>query len=180
MMKQLIMVLAIAAIAGTAKAQNYFTRSGFVGFYSTTSQESVKAENKQVYAVIDPTKKALAFTLLVKGFLFEKELMQQHFNENYAESDKYPKASFNGTMEGNIGTAPGEYPVQVNGQLTFHGVTKPVTMPATVTIQQGKLSAKGNFTVKPEDYNITIPALVREKIAKEIKVQVQADCLPSK
>lgn len=177
-MKQLILLLAFCGVLQLANAQRYFTRSGLVGFYSTTSQETIKAENKQVYAVIDAAKKALAFTLLVKGFLFEKELMQEHFNENYAESDKYPKASFTGTYQGNVGTAAGEYPVQVSGQLTFHGVTQPVNMPATITVQPGKMSAKATFSVKPEDYKIAIPSLVREKIAKEMKVQVQADCAP--
>lgn len=177
-MKQIIILLAFACMAGAANAQTYFTRNGFIGFYSTTSQENIRAENKQVYALIDPAKKTIAFTLLVKGFLFEKELMQQHFNENYAESDKYPKASFTGTFQGNVGTAAGDYPVQVTGQLNFHGVTQTVNIPATISVQPGKLNAKASFSLKPEDYKISIPSLVREKIAKEIKVQVQAECTP--
>jgi len=77
-----------------AKSQVCLTRTAFIGFYSKTSLEDIKAENNQAYAVVDLGKKNLAFSVLMKGFIFQKELMQEHFNENYVESDKYPKASF--------------------------------------------------------------------------------------
>src|ERR1700754_5136470 len=85
-----------------AYSQLYATRTGFIGFYSKTPLEDIKAENNQVYAVIDAGKKNMAFTLLVKGFVFPKELMQEHFNENYVESDKYPKSNFSGAYTGDV------------------------------------------------------------------------------
>src|ERR1700712_2531693 len=114
-------------------AQTYMTRNGLIGFYSKMPLEDIKAENNQVYAVIDAGKKNLAFTLLVKGFLFEKALMQEHFNENYIESDKFPKAVFTGAYTGDVPTGKdGVYNVTVKGSLTMHGVTKPLEAPATI------------------------------------------------
>src|SRR3569833_3232931 len=85
-------ILLVLAQSG-AYSQVYLTRSGFVGFYSRTSLEDIKAENNQVFDAIKPGKRTMAFSLLLKGFVFTKQLMQEHFNENYVESDKYPKAA---------------------------------------------------------------------------------------
>src|SRR5580698_5106050 len=85
--------------------QNYLTKTGFIGFYSKTSLEDIKAENNQVYAVLDPASHHIAFAVLLKGFIFTKELMQEHFNENYVESDKYPKATFSGACSGDMNLA---------------------------------------------------------------------------
>jgi YceI-like domain len=158
-------------------AQQYMTRNGFIGFYSQTPLEDIKAENNQVYAIIDAGKKNLAFTLLLKGFIFRKELMQEHFNENYVESDKYPKASFSGAYSGDVLlNKDGVYKIVVKGNLTLHNVSKNLEIPATLEVNQGKILGRSSFTLKPEDFNIIIPSLVRDKIAKEITVQVQIDC----
>ena len=160
-----------------AYSQLYSTRAGFVGFYSKTALEDIKAENNQVYAIIDAGKQNLAFQLLVKGFVFTKELMQEHFNENYVESDKYPKATFSGTYTGNVQPGKdGVYQVTVKGNLSLHNVTKAVEVPATIEIKNGHLLGKTEFKVKPEDFNISIPSLVRDKIDKEITVKVDIDC----
>src|ERR1700753_2373076 len=104
-MNKLIVVASLLLISCTsAYSQLYSTRTGFIGFYSKTALEDIKAENNQVFAVIDAGKKNLAFAVLLKGFVFTKELMQEHFNENYVESDKYPKASFNGAYTGDVPT----------------------------------------------------------------------------
>jgi polyisoprenoid-binding protein YceI len=160
-----------------AGAQTFLTRNGFVGFYSKTPLEDIRAENKQTYAMIDAAKKNIAFTLLVKGFTFQKQLMQTHFNENYAESDRYPKASFVGTYNGDVDVNKnGAYPVQVKGQLTFHGVTRAIEVPGTIEVQDGILIGKSEFKLKPADFNIAIPALVKDKIAQQMDVRVQIKC----
>src|SRR5450432_4078697 len=123
-MKKIIAMLCLA-VAGhsAAYSQLYMTRTGFIGFYSKTSFEDIKAENNQVYAVIDAGKKNIAFAVLLKGFVFTKELMQEHFNENYVESDKYPKATFSGTCSGDMDLAKdGTYQIVIKGDLTLHGV----------------------------------------------------------
>jgi polyisoprenoid-binding protein YceI len=165
-----------ACLSASVYSQNLTTKTGFIGFYSKTSLEDIKAENNQVYAVLDPASHHLAFALLVKGFIFPKELMQEHFNENYAESDKYPKATFSGTCSGDLDlTKEGTYQVVIKGDLTFHGVTKPLETTAQIGVRKDKVSAASAFKLKPEDFNIAIPGIVRDKIAPEISVKVQAD-----
>ena len=162
----------------SGSAQTYSTRTGFIGFYSKTALEDIKAENNQVFAIIDPAKKNLAFQLLVKGFIFQKELMQEHFNENYVESDKYPKATFNGSYTGDVPVGKdGTYKVTVKGNLSLHNVTKTVEVPATIEVKNGHLIGLADFKLKPEDFNITIPSLVRDKIDREISVKVNIDCI---
>ncbi|HMH23787.1 MAG TPA: YceI family protein [Puia sp.] len=179
-MKKFVAFIGLAMICHSAAfSQFYTTRTGFIGFYSKTPLEDIKAENNQVYAVIDAGKKNIAFTLLVKGFVFAKELMQEHFNENYVESDKYPKASFSGSYTGDVHLdKDGVYPVTIKGGLTLHNVTKQIEEPATLEVKSGKLSGKSDFTLKPEDFNMTIPSVVREKIASVVTVHVKIDCTP--
>lgn len=160
-----------------AFSQLYNTRAGFVGFYSKTALEDIKAENNQVYAIIDAGKQNLAFQLLVKGFVFPKELMQEHFNENYVESDKYPKATFSGTYIGSVQlNKDGVYNVTVKGNLSLHNATKAIEVPATIEVKNGHLLGQAEFKVKPEDFGISIPSVVRDKIDKEITVKVNIDC----
>lgn len=160
-----------------AYSQLYTTRAGFVGFYSKTALEDIKAENNQVYAIIDAGKQNLAFQLLLKGFVFTKELMQEHFNENYVESDKYPKATFSGAYTGNVQlNKDGVYQVTVKGTLSLHNASKAIEVPATIEVKNGRLLGKSEFKVRPEDFNITIPSIVRDKIDKEMTVKVNIDC----
>jgi hypothetical protein len=158
-------------------SQRYTTRNGFVGFYSKTALEDIKAENNQVFAIIEPGTKKLAFSLLLKGFVFPKELMQEHFNENYVESDKYPKANFTGAYTGDADLSKdGVYKVMVKGDLNLHNTTKAVEAPATLEVKAGHLIGSAEFKVRPEDFNISIPSLVRDKIDKEMTVRVKIDC----
>ena len=175
MKKFLITVLLFAA--GYANAQIYLTRNGFIGFYSKTPLEDIRAENKQVYAVIDAGKKNIAFSLLLKGFVFTKQLMQEHFNENYVESDKFPKSNFTGSYTGSVDlNKDGIYKILVKGQLTLHGVTRSLEVPATIQVQNGKLMGSSDFKLTPGDFNIKIPSLVREKIAEQMDVNVSIEC----
>jgi polyisoprenoid-binding protein YceI len=181
-MKKIIALLCLAvAVHSAACSQLYMTRTGFIGFYSKTSFEDIKAENNQVYAVIDAGKKNIAFAVLLKGFVFTKELMQEHFNENYVESDKYPKATFSGAYTGEVQLGKdGVYTVSVKGNLTLHNVTRAIDEPATLEVKGGKLLGKTEFNIKPEDFQISIPSVVRDKIAKEVTVHVQIDCNTTK
>src|SRR5215203_1247375 len=180
-MKKIMLLSLLVWNFALTNAQIYTTRNGLIGFYSKTPLEDIKAENKQVYAVIDAGKKMLAFNLLVKGFSFTKNLMQDHFNENYIESDKYPNARFSGNYTGDVDPLKnGIYKVQVQGDLTLHGVTKPLNVPATIEVTDGKLLGISDFKLTPSDYNIKIPSIVREKIAEQIDVHVSVNCNPTK
>jgi polyisoprenoid-binding protein YceI len=179
-MKTICMMILGGLLYLPSQAQIFVTRNGTVSFDSKTPLEDIKADNNQTFAAVDLTKKTIAFTLLQRNFLFSKQLMQEHYNENYVESEKFPKAQFAGSFTGNVGTAPGTYKVQVTGQLTLHGVTQQVSTPAELELKDGKLTGKAAFTIKPSDYKITIPSLVKDKIASQINVQVVAICLPAK
>jgi|SRR5882757_5381026 len=169
--------LLLVLVQSGAHSQVYLTRSGFVGFYSKMPLEDIKAENNQVFAAIDPAKKTIAFSLLLRGFVFTKQLMQEHFNENYVESDKYPKASFTGTFSGDLPLdKDGVYKVTVKGNLSLHNVTRPVETPATLEVKGGRILGQAEFKLKPEDFNISIPSVVRDKIAQEMRVNVRIDC----
>lgn len=179
-MKTICFIVLTALFYLPLQAQTYVTRNGNVSFYSKTPLEDIKAENNQAFAAVDLTKKSVAFTLLQRNFLFPKQLMQEHYNENYVESEKFPKAQFSGTFSGDVASKPGTYKVQVNGQLTLHGVTQQVSLPAELEVQEGKMTAKAAFAVKPSDYNIKIPSLVKDKIASQINIQIVAVCQPAK
>jgi polyisoprenoid-binding protein YceI len=181
-MRKIIPFLCFTIFSSTAAhSQLYMTRTGFIGFYSKTPFEDIKAENSQVFAVIDAGKKNIAFAVLLKGFVFTKELMQEHFNENYVESDKYPKASFSGAYTGDVPLdKDGVYQVRIKGNLTLHNTTRAIEEPATLEVRGGKLSGKADFTLKPEDFQISIPAVVRDKIAREVTVHIQIDCSATK
>lgn len=178
-MNKFIIFIAMALCAGSSYGQAYYSRTGSVGFYASTPLEDIRAENNQVYVLIDAGKQQLAFSSLLKGFIFPKELMQEHFNENYVESDKYPKATFTGSFTGSVDVKKdGSYPIQVKGELTLHNVTKMVELPATLDVKGGMILARAQLMVKPEDFQINIPSVVRNKIAREVSINVNANCSP--
>ncbi len=143
--------------------------------------EDITAENNQTYAVLDPVSHHMAFAVLIKGFIFPKELMQEHFNENYLESDKYPKATFSGACSGDMDLIKeGTYEVVIKGDLNMHGVTKPIETTAKLEVKKGHIKGTSVFNLRPEDFNISIPSIVRDKIANEIEVKVQIDWIISK
>lgn len=164
--------------AATGWGQQYFTREGKISFYSETPVEKIEAQNAKASSVWDAATGKMEFAVLIKGFQFEKALMQEHFNENYMESSKFPKATFKGAIvdasKVNL-KADGVYPVTVKGDLTIHGVTKAVETQGKITVKGGAVSAVSTFEVTPEDYGIAIPALVRDKIAKIVRIEVNAN-----
>jgi len=177
-MKKLIFSLLIL-FSCAADGQLLMTKNATISFHSHTFLENIDAVNKNAMAVIDAGKKKIAFSLIMKQFDFPKKLMQQHFNENYIESDKYPKATFSGFYSENADlTKDGSYPLKVNGKLTIHGVTKDVLIPATLTVKGGAITGDATFKLNPTDYNIDIPFIVREKIEKENTVKVKAEWIP--
>lgn len=165
-------LLILSLFISKVQSQVYHTRTAIIQFSSKTPLEDIYAENKQVYAAVDLSKKTIAFSMLLKGFLFKKALMQEHFNENYVESDKYPKASFSGSFNGEISEVANKS-VTVTGKINIHGVEKDLSVTASLQLREGQLQGESDFKLVPEDFNIRIPGLVRDKIAKEINVRVQ-------
>jgi YceI-like domain len=168
----------ILSIVNAVKAQNYYTKNGNISFFSKSSMENIKAENNQVMSVLNSRTGDFQFSLLVKGFHFQKALMEEHFNENYMESEKFPKATFKGRITGINSVSfdkDGIYNVSVAGDMTIHGVAKKLTSHGTITITGGKITANSKFLIRLSDYNITIPNLVKDKIAESIEVTVASN-----
>lgn len=174
-MKYLILSAVFLFSLAPAHAQKYYTKNGNISFFSKTSLENIKADNNQVMSVLNAQTGEIQFSVLIKSFHFEKALMEEHFNENYLESEKFPKATFRGNitdMSRVSFATDGMYTVPVSGDMTMHGVTKKVTTTGTITIKGGKVSATSKFMVKLADYNISIPGLVKENIAESVEVTV--------
>lgn len=174
-MKRSVLILSLLMIMSSLYAQKFMTKNGFISFYSHTSLEEIKAENNQVAGVFDVSTGEMVFQVLIKSFHFERALMEEHFNENYMESDKYPKALFKGkvtNMPSLDAMKKGPSAVTVEGDLTIHGVTNKISVPGTIQNTDSGIEAKSEFNLVPEDYNITIPGVVREKINKTLAVTV--------
>lgn len=172
-MKQLL-VIAFTVLSTVAYSQKYFTRSGEISFYSSTPVEDIEAHSNSASSIFDVETGAAEFSVPMKSFQFEKALMQEHFNENYVESDEYPKGTFKGkftNIENVDFSTKGEYPVNVEGKLTIHGVTKEIKASGYFIIDDG-IKGEAQFTVSPSDFDIEIPDVVRDKIAKVIKIKV--------
>ncbi len=154
--------------------QQYLSRNTSIRFVSETSLEKIVSDNPRAVTVINTTTGEVECSVLVKGFRFEKALMQQHFNENYLESDKFPKASFKGKLAEvpvNL-DKPGKYQWTLQGELTMHGKTNPIQTIATVIVSESSTKLSCSFDIVLQDYAITIPALVKNNIAKTVKVSV--------
>ncbi len=182
-MKKTFLIAAIFAAAVTNAQDKYFTKSGSITFNSKAPLENIEAKNKSVAAVLDTKTGNLQFSVLMKGFEFEKALMQEHFNENYVESHKFPKADFKGQLVNNSEvnySKDGSYPVKVKGKLTIHGETKEVETTGTVQVKNGKVAANSAFNVQLTDYKIEIPKLVKDNISNNVKIEVDCTLDPLK
>jgi YceI-like domain len=174
-MKKIILAAAIITAGLCVQAQKFYTKNGNISFSSKASLESIAANSNQVTAIIVPATGDMQFSVLVKSFHFEKALMEEHFNETYLESDKYPKATFKGkiTDPAKVNfTKDGTYTVSVTGDLTLHNVIKKVTTPGTITIKGGKIESSAEFIVALADYKIDIPKVVKNNIAETVKIKV--------
>ncbi|MEO7801247.1 MAG: YceI family protein [Ginsengibacter sp.] len=176
----IILVLATSLVNGQDK---YFTKSGKISFFSATPLEDIAAVNSSAVIVLDTKANSLQFSVLIKGFEFENEEMQAHFNADYLESDKYPKAEFKGHLVNTPAIdfkKSGTYPVQVKGSLTMHGVTKEVQSAGTIKVDGSSLKASSTFNIQVADFDIVIPKLVRDKVAKTVKIAVDTSLEPLK
>jgi polyisoprenoid-binding protein YceI len=174
-MKRIVLIIIVVLLSLPSGAQKYMTRNGYIGFYSHTALEDIKGDNNQVASVLDIATGGIVFQVLIKSFHFDKALMEEHFNENYMESEKFPKSTFNGKIT-NLSeidfSKNGTYDVNVEGDLTIHGVTNKVTAKGTLEVRSDGISASSRFTLVPEDYKIEIPGLVRNNIAKSMEITV--------
>lgn len=159
----------------------YKAVDGEISFFSETPMENIDAVNKDVKALINTKTGEVAFISTNVGFHFEKPLMEEHFNENYMESDKYKVSVFKGKISEQIDyTSNGMHKVTVKGTLNLHGVEQEREIAGEITIKDGKITVKSDFDIKVKDHKIKIPKLVIKNIAETVKVTVNLNFEPKK
>ncbi len=175
-MKTLIKIsIIILMISGNVYAQKYVTKNGNISFFSDAPTEKIQAINNQVNAALDTKTGDIVFKVLIKSFEFEKALMQEHFNENYLESDKFPTATFKGKLtnlnEINF-NKNGRYIALVEGDLTIHGQTKKIKNSGVFEVKDGKIITNSKLNIALKDYEIKIPSAVVKNIAENIDITI--------
>lgn len=178
-----LIISAIFLLTGFAGAGQdvYSSRNVSFSFYSSAPLEDIEAKTARGVSAINIKTKAVYFQVQVNTFQFKKKLMQEHFNENYLETGKYPYASFKGRIIDNTDmTKDGVYPVTVEGTLGIHGVDKIYKEKGTVTVSNGKLTVNAKFNVRVADHKIKIPSLVIKNIAEVVEVTVNGVYEPVK
>jgi hypothetical protein len=176
-MKKLFILLALLCLLQNNYAQKvYATKSASIKFFSSTPMEDIEAINNQVESKLTD-KGQIMFALLIKGFVFENELMQEHFNEpDWMDSNKYPKADFKGVITNfnkvNL-TSNGNYQVVVTGNLTIRGITKKTTATGSINVKDGKISSNSVFKLAVTDFGITGKD-IGKSIAKELQITVSS------
>jgi hypothetical protein len=173
-MKKLILIITAVLFANVASAQKYIAKTGKVTFEASVPLfEDVFAQDDANVAVINADTGEFASVSNVKNFHFKTKLMEEHFNESYAETAKYPKTTFKGKIinfdKSKLSASPQKYTVQ--GTLNFHGMDKAYNSTASLYAKDGKIYMTGGFVVKPADHKVTIPKMVTKKIAESVNVQ---------
>ena len=156
-------------------AQKYLTRNGTISFFSKTPLENIEAYNNQVSGVVDLKTGGMAFTLLMRAFTFKKALMQEHFNEKFIESQKYPKATFKGNIKDldSFKLGSEQVVITVSGKLTIHGITRDLSLSGTLMKDEnGNIEGKAVFNIDIQEYEIKVPSAVRKNIADNIEIKV--------
>ncbi|KMQ59431.1 hypothetical protein ACM46_20260 [Chryseobacterium angstadtii] len=173
-MKRLVLMSAVLFCTALVPAQKYSSKTGSVSFEASVPLfEDVYAKDNNNVVVLNADSGEIASLSAVKNFHFKTKLMEEHFNESYAETAKYPKTTFKGKIinfdKTKLTASPQKYTVQ--GTLNFHGVDKAVNSSATIYAKDGKIYMQGGFVARPADHNVTIPKMVTKKVAENVNVE---------
>jgi hypothetical protein len=176
MLTRIALVMVLALAAAPARAQVYMLQNAQVSFFSDAPLEDITAVCQGVVGALDLSGRSFLFRVPIKQFQFPNSLMQEHFNENYLESEKYPNGTFKGKIEGAFDLKKdGEYPVTAVGELNIHGVAQNRSLPATLVVKNGQPSLQAKFTIKLADHKIDIPKVVFQKIAEQVEVTITSE-----
>jgi polyisoprenoid-binding protein YceI len=180
-MKYIGVILLVWFTTNRAGQDLYVCKNAAVTLYSKAPIEDIDARSDKGTSVFNATTGDLAFSVPIRSFKFDKAMMQEHFNENYLESDKYPQASFRGKLTDKVDvTKDGSYPVMASGIFDVHGVKQNRSIPGKLIVNNGAISLTAEFMVACKDHKIEIPTLVFHNIAETIRVQVSAAYSPYK
>lgn len=159
-------------------SKQFIARQGQISFFSYTSVENIEANNNQVLSIFDTETNEIAVNMLMRAFVFKKDLMYEHFNESYIESDLYPKATFEGKIldfEKNNNQLQTKI---IRGKLTIHGISKQIDIKTNIEKNKDSYSMTGEFTVAVSDFQIKIPPILASNIAKTISVKFRFQFQP--
>ena len=181
-MKNAIVIIIGLLMTLHLNAQKYFTRTGMTQFKASEEAfEPVEAINKSTTAIFDANTGQVAAQVFIAAFQFDNDLMQEHFNENYMDSHQYPKAIFKGELKDfskNKLTSDSSF--DLDGTLTIKGIEKEIHTKVYLKEENNRLYVTTNFLVKPEDFDISIPSIVRDKIAKQIQISIAYELIEKK
>jgi len=170
-----IILLAWLSFVNQGAVGLYVCKNAKLSIYSSAPIEDISAETASGTSVYNPTTGDMAFSINIRSLTFPKSLMQEHFNSDYMDSDKYPKATFTGKVQQTIdATKNGVYPVTATGVLEVHGVNQNRTITGNIAVNNGTITLTSEFLVKCADHHIKIPQLVFRNIAESIKVNISA------
>jgi hypothetical protein len=170
--KVCIFLLLLIMVSGSQAQSIFSIKSGKISFFAGTPMEDIDAVNSSIKSFFNITTGEVVISMSNKDFIFKRALMQEHFNENYMESEKYPKSEFKGKVVGienySLSTT-GSYKVQVEGTLTIHGVAKPRKIDVNIENKNGVLIVDSKFDILLTDHNIERPQIVWQKIAEIVQ-----------
>lgn len=162
-----------------ALAQVYICKDAHITFFSSAPIEDIKGESTTAVSALNIKTRSIYFKVLIRSFKFENGLMQEHFNEDYLESAKYPYAEFKGKITDSVNLSkPGIYPVTVQGDLTIHNITKSYTIKGKIEVKEGQIFSDAVFDLKPSDHHIQIPILLSRELAKTVQITENATYIP--
>ncbi|MEQ9425673.1 MAG: YceI family protein [Cyclobacteriaceae bacterium] len=172
MMKIFTLILALVWLYRPAIAQKYKSQKSTITFFSSAPVEDIDSSNDDASSAFDIETGEVVFSVPINQFEFKKNLMKEHFNEKYMETEKYPKATFAGVISGYDSSASGQQHATAKGNMTIHGVTNNISIDGTLVILGDKVTMESEFIVKLVDYEIEIPQLLWKNIAEEIEVTI--------
>jgi hypothetical protein len=178
----IVMLFTLCQVGIFAQDDMFFTDKGSISFASDAPLEVIKAASEKLAGIINLGDRTFTFSIPMNSFNgFNSALQRTHFNENYLESEKYPKSTFNGKIiEETDFTVPGEYRIRAKGKFNIHGIEMDRIIRSTLTVRNNEIFVKSEFTVLLEDHDIKIPSIVQQKLAEEISVIVEATFSPMK
>jgi|SRR6185437_9463047 len=180
-MKKVFLVAAAVLVANITQAQIYMGKTCVTHFFSKTSMKDIEASSNTAKPVLDAASGSFQMRIQNTSFKFESSFMQEHFNENYMESEKYPFSTFKGKINEKVDyTKDGTYNVTCTGTMDMHGTPQQVTMPGTLTVKGKEVTIVSKFKIKPADYKIKVPSLYVKEIAEEIDVDINTVMEPYK
>ncbi len=172
-MKILLSIILFFCVCSPTLAQTYKSVQSWISFFSDAPVEDIEAINTKGKSAMNIGNGEIVFSIPIRGFEFHKSLMQQHFNENYLETDRHPNATFKGRITGYDTLNRAWQPAIAMGKMNIHGVEKEVRYDGKIRITQDSVFVEAEFPVRLEDYKIKIPRVVFYNIAEVVDVTVK-------